>query len=595
MGIMEIFRASTKYVLWLLIISFGVLFMLADTQLFDAIMSGPRSLGEVNGEPISFEAYNNRIQYYSERYREQSGDSPNDELRSYYEETAWKDLVTASIVQQKMKELGITVTDEELREMILGEEPDPFIKQQFTDSLGNFQRDALLNAIEAKENTQIWIQVENQLREQRRQQKLNTYLESGILVGKKEIEEAFIKQNSLASVSFVRFPMSEIADSLVTATDAELKTWYKNNSARFQQKKSWRFSYVSFDTTPTAEDTAIVVKELEELKSRFATTSDDSLFMVQNQSETQYSRAFIAKNDVKEAFKPLFSLNKGEVSNPVVDGGQVHLLKLIDVKGTGEKAEYRFADLSIIVNADPNGTLRRADEAAQDFIYFAGETSFAEQAAAMNLAPQSGFVSEGNPFVAGLGQSRQILSFLERASEGKVSDPFELQNKLVVVKLEEEIPAGSRKFEDVKPQVERFVKNEKRKTMMKDRVNGLLASSTTLETLAPASNKVVTPASNIRLDAQVIPGAGRENGFIGKIFSLEPGADIHVFAGETAVFVFRVDSKQMADITTMTAVQHDEIEKQLKQNISNLFNRTWVDQLVAEADVRDYRRIMLQN
>jgi peptidyl-prolyl cis-trans isomerase D len=593
---MESFRASTKYVFWLLLFSFGVLFMLADTQVFDAISAGPRSMGTVNGEPITFEAYNNRITFYSERYREQTGDSPTAELRSYYEQTAWNDLVTAEVVKQKMDELGIMVTDDEVRDMILGDNPDPFIRQQFTDSTGNFNRDALLNAVEAKENAPIWLQVETQLREQRRQQKLSTFLESGVLIGAKEVEQAYVRQNSTADIVYVRFPLSEIADSAVTASDAELKSWFKKNENRFKQKKSWRFSYVTFDTTPTAEDTALAVNELNELRERFATAKNDSVFMRQNQSETNYTSAFIAKADVKPAFSPLFTLKAGEVSEALVADGQVHILKLIEVKGSGDKAEYRFADFSRTVKADPFGSLGKTQEQADDFVYFARESGFAAQAQQMGLTVQNGFISEGNPFIAGLGQSRLVLSFMERTKKaGRISEPLELPNKLVIVQVDEIIEEGVRAFDEVKAQVERSVKNEKRKKLVADNVASIMASAKTVEEVAAASGKAAQNGNTIRLDAGVIPGAGREPGLIGKVFTLEPGSDTQVFTGENAVFVFRVTAKNMADAATLTAAQREELKNQLKQQLNGMFSRTWVEQLIAEAEVEDFRALMLQD
>jgi peptidyl-prolyl cis-trans isomerase D len=438
--------------------------------------------------------------------------------------------------------------------------------------------------------------VEQQLREQRRQQKLNTYLESGIIIGRKEVEDQFVRANSMADISFVRFPLSDIADSAVTVTDAELKTWYKKNEARFKQNKSWRFSYVTFDTTPTAEDTAIVVSDLDELRARFAQAKNDSVFMVQNQSENRFSRAFVAKNEIRPEFKALFRLKPGEVSETIIADGQVHLLKLLEVKGAGDKAEYRFLDFNRTVKADPLGSLRKIEEQADDFVFFAKEGSFTGQAAQMNLTVQTGFVSEGNPFIAGLGQSRQILSFLERTKKpGRISPPFDLQNKLVVLHVDEILDEGVRSFDEVKPQVERFVKNEKRKKLVAKQVSNAMKSASSVEEVAAATGKMVQNNVSIRFDAQVIPGAGRETGLIGRVFTLEPGQTTHVFEGENAVFVFRVNSKQMADVSTLTSAQREEIKNQLKQQMNALFNRTWVEQLIAEAEVKDHRKVLLQD
>src|SRR6056297_3579859 len=117
MGVMEKMRNSTASILWILIFSFGILWVLADTQVFDALTVGPRSLGSVNGEAISLNEYNQRVNFYTEQYQQRTGGSVNPEMRATYENQAWEDLVAAELIQQKMNEIGITVTDNELLEM----------------------------------------------------------------------------------------------------------------------------------------------------------------------------------------------------------------------------------------------------------------------------------------------------------------------------------------------------------------------------------------------------------------------------------------------------------------------------------------------
>ena len=81
MGVMTKFRDNTGVILWILIGSFGLLWVVMDVFDPNALMMGPRSLGSVNGEPISYEEYNSRVQYYSNAYSQLTGQSMNPELR----------------------------------------------------------------------------------------------------------------------------------------------------------------------------------------------------------------------------------------------------------------------------------------------------------------------------------------------------------------------------------------------------------------------------------------------------------------------------------------------------------------------------------
>ncbi|MGK7370305.1 MAG: peptidylprolyl isomerase, partial [Candidatus Halalkalibacterium sp. M3_1C_030] len=376
MGVMEKMRKSTGIILWVLIFSFGILWALADTKVFDAMQAGPNNLGEVNGEPISLEAYNSRISYYIDQYSQQTGNSITPEMRAYYEDQAWEELVTSKLIQQKMDELGITVTDQEVVEMITGENPDPFIRQQFQKEDGTIDRVALQSAIEAPENSEVWVMVEQQLRQKRRQQKMTNYVQSAMEVSSYEVEQAYIKRNTFADVSFVRFPFAEISDSAVNVTESDLRSYYNDNEEEFQRQESYRFKYVSFDKTPTKEDTARIVKEMKDLRSDFASTEDDSLFLVRYQSATPYSAEFVKKSEISEKYKPVLDLEEGEVSQAITKDGQVFSIKKLDER----RDEVKFVVFSFDIKADPIATVDKKAEEADDFSFFAEEDGFEEEA-----------------------------------------------------------------------------------------------------------------------------------------------------------------------------------------------------------------------
>lgn len=330
MGLMQKLRGGTKYIIWILILSFGLLWVLADTQVFDAMMAGPQNMGEVNSEPISWAEFNQRVNLYTEQHREQTGASPDSELRAQYEEMAWDELVVDKILKQKMHDMGIKVTDSELIEMVAGDNPDPFIRQQFTREDGTLDRAALQNAIEAPENREIWIMIEQQLREQRRQQKLNQYLEASLRIGDFEIEQHYKRQNSHADFRYVRFPYSEVSRDEIDVSDSEIRSFYRNNESRFQRNKSWRFSYVTFDISPTAEDTARTLRALEELRDDFREAADVESFLSRNYSETDYYDSFLKPSEVRREHLRAFELDLDEVSEPFVYRNRAHMLRLLE-------------------------------------------------------------------------------------------------------------------------------------------------------------------------------------------------------------------------------------------------------------------------
>jgi peptidyl-prolyl cis-trans isomerase D len=590
MGVMEKMRNSTASILWILIFSFGVLWVLADTQVFDAMSVGPRNLGTVNGDEISLDEYNQRVSYYTDQFSQQSGRTMTPEMRAMYENQAWEDLVAARLIEQKIKELGITVTDSELMEMVTGDNPAPFIREQFQQEDGTIDRIALRAAIEAPENSDIWIMIEQQLRENRRQQKLNNFISSGMQVSSLDIRNEFVRANSFADIEFVRFPYSEISNDEITVTEDELRRYYNNNSARFQRNETYRFRFVSWDKTPTAQDTTNTIQEIEDLRPAFEDAVNDSLFVLRYQSAVPYRGSFVSIDEIRDEYQPVVDLEEGEVSEVVMINGDPFVFKKIEQRGN----EIRFAVLTYGVEADPIGTIDRLAEQAEEFQFYAESDGFEEEAERRELEIQQATATKDNPFIPGLGASEQTLRVLENLRENRISDPIELDNVFIVAQMLEKTPEGTRPFEEVRSQVENAVRTQKRKELMASRVSERLQGNSDLESLASASDREVLSASDIRMNGSSIPGAGRELRVIGAIFDMEVGEMSNAIEGENAVFVVRVTNFDKADPSEMTSADESEIRNRLEQQKFNSFNQVFIDRLREGANIKDNRRQIIR-
>jgi peptidyl-prolyl cis-trans isomerase D len=585
MGAMAKMRNSTPIILWILIFSFGILWVLQDTQVFDALAGGPAYLGSVNGDNITHEEYNSRVSYYVDQYNQQSNAPMTSEMRSLYEEQAWEDLVAERLMAQKMDELGINVTDSELVEMITGDNPDPFIRQQFQDEDGNIDRIALRAAIEAPENQEIWMMIEQQLRQNRRQQKMSNFISSGLRVSSGEVDRAYKKQNSYADIQFVRFPYSEAGDDEIEITDREIQNYYDNNWNQFHREESYRFEYVAFDKTPTGEDTLRTRQDVEELRNQFSETEDHTQFLQQYQSVTQFRDSFIPRNEIREEYQPVIDLEIDEVSDIYMINGDPHMFKKVDERDD----EIKFAVFSYRVTADPIATVDRLAEEADEFSFFANEDGFQTEAETQGYEIRTGSATKGTPFVSGIGEARTLLNELERMGRGQISEGIELADKFVVVRLTEIIPAGPRPLSEVRAQIENRLRDQKRRETTAERARNLMQGIQSLEDLAEASGKEIQTANNINLNGNSISGAGREPGIIGAIFGLEEGARSGVLEGNSAAFVVQVDELTIADPANMSSEDRNRIRRQLEQQKNSVFSGVWLDQMKQDATIRDNR------
>lgn len=589
MGVMTKFRDNTGIILWILIGSFGLLWVIMDVYDPNVATMGPRDLGEVNGEPISLDEYNSRVTYYTNAYSQQSGAAMTPEIRAIYENQVWDELVSARLLEQKMDELGITVTDSELLGMAYGDNPDPLIMQYFSRPDGTVDRFAIQNVLTDPTYSQEALAIEIQLRQKRRQEKLSNFITAGLQVTDQQVVEEFKKRNSFASISYIRFPYSDVNDADIEVTDADLRTYYNENKELFKTEESYRAQFVAFSTLPTAQDSATIREELEELRQDFAAADNDSLFLVRNQSTTRFNNVFVDKDEIREDYAPVLEVEEGDVTGVINLGTSAAIIKNIEENSS----EIKFGVLSFPFEALP-ATIDDAFEAADEFLYFAEENSFDEEANRSGLLIQEAFATKGNTFVSGIGSSQQVLNFLETSGEGDISDPIELATQFVIVRLTEVNEAGFRPMEDVRAQIETQVKNEKRKSITVDNVQNMIAANGDLEALSAAADKEIQNVDGLAASAMVLTGAGREPKVIGSVFAMQENELSPAIEGVNGAYVVFVNSISEPAPNTLDDATASSIRAELEQQINQKYLAVWLDQLKDAADIVDNRSRLLR-
>ena len=589
MGVMTKFRDNTGIILWILIGSFGLLWVVMDVFDPNALMMGPRTLGSVNGEPISYEEYNGRVQYYSNAYSQQTGQSMNSELRAAYESQVWEEIVSAKLLEQKMDELGITVTDDELLDMVYGENPDPLIRQYFQREDGTIDPFMVQNVLSDEQYSQEAVAIELQLRQKRRQEKLSNYITSGLQVTQTEIEREFVWRNTFAELEYLRFPYSDVNESTIQIPDMDLYSYYNANKELYTQEKSYRANYVRFSTLPTSEDSAIIREELENLRTDFTIAESDSVFLVMQQSSTPFNGVLVDKDELREEYKAVLSVAVGEVTEVLDLGTSAAIIKKI----SEDRNKIQFAVMSRIYEALP-ATLNEAGEKADEFQYFADENDFIEEANRAEFSVGSIFATDGNTFISGLGNSQQVLDFLSRSDVGDISAPIELSNELVVLQLIEVTEEGFRPFEDVRSQLEAAVRIEKRKEILQAQIQEWLTQHNDMISLSEATGKSIESVVNVSAKSTVLKGAGREPEVIGYAFSMDVDERSGPIAGESAVYVLHLINKTKPNLAATTPDTFENIRQQLEQELNNEYLSVWILQLKDEADIIDNRFVLLQ-
>jgi peptidylprolyl isomerase/peptidyl-prolyl cis-trans isomerase D len=379
MGAMNTLRENTGVILWILVLSFGVIWTLQDSNVFDAVNRPSQNAASVNGTPITNQEYNNAVDQQRQQLQQQVQGDVTSQMQQMARQRAYEQLVNNALLEQEMERLGISVTDAEVEDMVFGENPHPLIRQQFADSTGRINYQLLQNMAQNPQANPQFLQMENYLRKQRRQQKMGSLIQSTVRVSQEDVEEYYWRQNATASAEYVALRYAAVPDDSISVSESDLQTYYDENRDDFQREKTLTLDYVTLSKTPTAEDTTAVFRSLERNREAFATAQDDSLFLARNSSQRSFSRNYLTPVQMDEAVAESVYANPtpGRIVGPVSGGNLAHLVKIRDTN-PAENA-YVHASHILLQASEPDSEVRNRLASIRDSID-AGAATFAEMA-----------------------------------------------------------------------------------------------------------------------------------------------------------------------------------------------------------------------
>jgi len=179
---------------------------------------------EIDGNSVQYDEYSTRVEKLAEYYRLRIGQTSLDEqtMESIREQT-WQDMVREYVTMDEYKELGISVSTDELMDMVQGRNPHPIITQLFADpETGILNRSFLVQFIRTMDEDPsgaqktIWLYLENEILKDRAFSKYNNLIRKGLYVTDLEAGNNAWESGKRTDVSYIVERFSSIPDSSVS-------------------------------------------------------------------------------------------------------------------------------------------------------------------------------------------------------------------------------------------------------------------------------------------------------------------------------------------------------------------------------------------
>ena len=339
----------------LLLVVIGVgMFSFLGGDFFSSINGGPSSptsVGDVDGESVEIQDFEKSVQT---SFENQSQSNPNVDV-AQIRNSVWNQLVRDMIFQKEFDQIGLVVGSDEVFDMIAGTNVYPSILQTFVNpETGQFDKARLLQYLkediyndETGDALDRWLQFEKAIVKEKLNSKYINLVSKGLSVSDWEMNATSTSQSESRNISYFEIPFKTLADSLVSVSDSELKSYMNKNEERYQQDESRDIEYVVFSVDPSSDDKLSAQNWINEVITDFSNATDDQSFINKNSDSPATFLTYVAKSGLDKETESLFDAKEGTIVGPYSAGfNKLRVAKLIDVENRPDSVKARHILIS---------------------------------------------------------------------------------------------------------------------------------------------------------------------------------------------------------------------------------------------------------
>jgi len=490
-------------------------------------------------------------------------------LVPYYAQQILRQLLLQKEMQYEAKQLGITVSNDEIADRIRLILPAAF------NGGVPIAPDQYASLVESR--TQMTVpQFEDAVRLSLLQEKFQKLVTDGVSAGPAELQEEFNYRNEKVKLDYT-FIKPEDLQAKIAVDDAEVKTYYEKNKDRYQvpEKRVVRYAIVDVNQIrqsihiPDDQLKAIYQQNIQQYEVPDRVHVEHILFMTVGKTDAEiaeikqkaegvlkqaksganfedlakkYSEdpgtkdkggdlGWIVRGQTVPAFeKVAFSLPKGSISDLVQTQYGFHIIKVID-KETAHTKPFDEVKDSILTPLLLNEADKQAADIAEKLsqaIRESNKVSLDELAKQYHLAvDQTLPVTPTDPLIQ-LGNSQdpnvKLSDTIFRLRQGELSLPIHTDRGYVVLDVSQILPAHQGSLEEVRDQVIADLKQQKAAEEARTKAEELIKK-------VKAGEKFDAAAKSLGLDAKTSDDFARAGSItdvasgkqLSAAFQLKPG------------------------------------------------------------------------
>ncbi len=318
-----------------------------------------QQIGEVLGNKINVQEFQALVDEYQDVMKMTQGrDNFTEEELNSIKDQVWMSYVNEQVLNNEAKKLGLTVTDEELQNILKeGTNPmllqTPFVNQEtgrfdvtlLTKFLADYKKANAQTAESYQMLYKYWQFIEKQLRQTTLAQKFQALLSNSLLSNPVSAKMSFEANNQESSILLASMPYSAINDNDLKIEQSDLKAKYSEMKEQFKHDVETRdIKYVDFQVLASPADRKAIEQTMIDASNKLQSGANPAEVVRKAQSQFAYTGIAATKRAYpSDIAAKLDSMSVGQTTAPfeTKSDNTLNVVKLISKTQMPDSIEYR--------------------------------------------------------------------------------------------------------------------------------------------------------------------------------------------------------------------------------------------------------------
>lgn len=515
----------------------------------------------VNGEKVTYKDFENKVSQVVNYQKSIKGNLTRDDEFNI-RNSVLNEMIQQIIMKKEYKALGLSVSEDERMDLLVGDNPHPYVARNFSDENGNFDKEGLMNTLNhfydmPVEFQEWWLNLEDIITNERIDEKYKSLLAHSYYLPKRLADRYNDNKNLKRSAEVYAVRYNTIPDSTVVVTEKDQKAYYDKYYKKYPTDEIRGIDYVIFEVKPSEADRESAKKYIEDLKEEFAeTTTIKSFVNYLSDTDAPYDSVWNKASDYPVELEEAIANNEvGYVFGPYENDGSFNAARIM---GKEMRNDTLWASVAIIKREITASEITDREVFAEVNKFVtenktAEEFNNAVETLGLNKRTYQSLRKTTNR-ISGIDYSREIVrwAFQDDVKVGDISKVFPIENMYVVAVLTKIVPEGFVPYEELIKNHKNQILKEKKGQMIAEKAQ---AYGTDYERMIKELNGEKITVNDISYDGRSFGSLGAEEKIGGTALGMKEGVFSKPIEGGNSYAVVNVTSTTPAGETDYNSLR----------------------------------------